>query len=89
MKNSLLIFGVIIVLIIAGFFSRQFLSREKTILFLCVHNTFRSQMAEAYFNQFAAEQGIKWRAKSAGFLEAEKINEKAIVLMKEEGIDIS
>lgn len=89
MKKNLLIFGIIIVLTGISFVYWQFLLREKTVLFLCVHNTFRSQMAEAYFNKFAKEKGIRWRAKSAGFLKAEKINEKAIILMKEEGIDIS
>lgn len=89
MKNSLLVFGIIMVLAAAGFISWRFFSSQKTVLFLCVHNTFRSQMAEAYFNKFAKEKGIKWQAKSAGFLGAEKINEKAVVLMKEEGIDIS
>lgn len=62
---------------------------KKIILFLCVHNTFRSQIAEAYFNKFANEKNLGWQAKSAGFLKADKINEKAVVLMKEEGIDIS
>jgi protein-tyrosine-phosphatase len=76
-------------LTISGFIFPQLLKKTKTILFLCVHNTFRSQIAEAYFNKFAKERGIKWQAKSAGFLKAEKVNEKAIVLMKEEGIDIS
>jgi arsenate reductase len=46
-------------------------------------------MAEAYFNKFAKEKGLKWQAKSAGFLKADKVNEKAVTLMKEEGIDIS
>lgn len=46
-------------------------------------------MAEVYFNKFAEEKKLNWRAKSAGFLEAEKINPKAIALMQEEGIDIS
>jgi protein-tyrosine-phosphatase len=76
-------------LITAGFIFWQFFMKEKTVLFLCVHNTFRSQMAEAYFNKFAKEKGIRWQAKSAGFLKADKVNEKAIILMKEEGIDIS
>jgi arsenate reductase len=89
MKKKLIFFIIIMFGIIASFISREFLIKPKTILFLCVHNTFRSQMAEAYFNKFAKEKGIKWQAKSAGFLEAEKVNEKAIVLMKEEGIDIS
>jgi arsenate reductase len=89
MKKKLIFFIIIMFGIISSFISLEFLIKPKTILFLCVHNTFRSQMAEAYFNKFANEKGIKWQAKSAGFLEAEKVNEKAIVLMKEEGIDIS
>lgn len=89
MRKNILIFSIIIVLAIAGFASWRFLWSEKTVLFLCVHNTFRSQMAEAYFNKFAAEKKIKWQAKSAGFLEADKINGKAIILMQEEGINIS
>lgn len=67
----------------------KFLFKTKTILFLCVHNTLRSQMAEAYFNKFAKERGLNWRAKSAGFLEAKEINPQAITLMEEEGIEIS
>lgn len=89
MKNNLLIFSLTIILITIGFISWRFLLRERTVLFLCVHNTFRSQMAEAYFSKFAEEKKLNWQAKSAGFLEAEKINEKAITLMEEEGIDIS
>jgi arsenate reductase len=80
---------VVIILTISGFIFPQLLKKTKTILFLCVHNTFRSQIAEACFNKFAKERGIKWQAKSAGFLKTEKINEKAVILMKEEGIDIS
>lgn len=56
------------------------------ILFVCVENTFRSQMAEAYFNVFAPEG---WRALSAGVKPAENIHPNAIKLMLEEGIDIS
>lgn len=65
------------------------ISRQKTVLFLCVHNSFRSQIAEAYFNKFAKEKKLNWQAKSAGFLKADKVNEKAVALMTEEGIDIS
>lgn len=91
MKNNLIIFYLILIIVLTagGFVSWRFFLAPKTVLFLCVHNTFRSQMAEAYFNKFALEKKIKWQAKSAGFLEAEKINEKAIILMREEGIDIS
>lgn len=88
----LIIFGFI--LAVGFIFFQQFLVEEKsvqkkTVLFLCVHNTFRSQMAETYFNEFAKEKKLNWQAKSAGFLEADKINEKALILIAEEGIDIS
>lgn len=58
----------------------------KTVLFVCVENSFRSQIAEAYFNKFAPEG---WKAVSAGIQPAEKVHPNAIKLMLEEGIDIS
>lgn len=58
----------------------------KTLLFVCVENSFRSQIAEAYFNKFAPEG---WRAISGGNRPAERIHPNAILLMREEGIDIS
>ncbi|MCS7116531.1 MAG: arsenate reductase ArsC [Nitrososphaerota archaeon] len=58
----------------------------KVILFVCVENSFRSQIAEAYFNKFAPKG---WKAKSAGLVIAESINPNAVKLMLEEGIDIS
>ena len=36
------------------------------ILFVCKYNIFRSQAAEAYFNQIAKEKGLKHKAYSAG-----------------------
>jgi protein-tyrosine-phosphatase len=58
----------------------------KTVLFVCVENSFRSQIAEAYFNKFAPEG---WQAISAGSRPAEKVHPNAVLLMHEEGIDIS
>jgi protein-tyrosine-phosphatase len=58
----------------------------KTVLFVCVENSFRSQIAEAYFNKFAPEG---WKAVSAGIQPAEKVHPNAIKLMQEESIDIS
>ena len=55
------------------------------ILFLCIHNSARSQMAEAYLKQLG---GDKFVAESAG-LEAGKLNPLAIEVMQEDGIDIS
>ena len=58
----------------------------KTVLFVCVENSFRSQIAEAYFNKFAPEG---WRAISAGLTPAENVHPNAVKLMLEEGIDMS
>jgi len=58
---------------------------KRRILFLCIHNSARSQMAEAYLKKFG---GDKFFAESAG-LEAGKLNPLAVEVMKEDGIDIS
>lgn len=58
----------------------------KTVLFACVENSFRSQIAEAYFKKFAPKE---WIAFSAGIKPAAKVHPNAVLLMKEEGIDIS
>jgi len=58
----------------------------KTVLFICVHNSGRSQMAEAFFNQIARG---KARAISAGSHPADKVNPTVVKAMQEVGIDIS
>jgi protein-tyrosine-phosphatase len=58
----------------------------RIVLFACVENSFRSQIAEAYFNKFAPKG---WMAISAGIKPAEKVHPNAVQLMLEEGIDIS
>ncbi len=55
------------------------------VLFLCVHNSARSQMAEAYLKKFG---GSAFEVESAG-LEPGKLNPLAIAVMQEDGIDIS
>jgi arsenate reductase len=55
------------------------------VLFVCVHNSARSQMAEAFLNELA---GDKFIAESAG-LEPGKLNPLVVEVMKEIGIDIS
>jgi arsenate reductase len=55
------------------------------ILFVCIHNSARSQMAEAFMNQYG---GDLFEAESAG-LEPGTLNPLAVEVMKEEGIDIS
>lgn len=60
--------------------------RLKIVLFVCVENSFRSQIAEAYFNAYAPKG---WGAVSAGLTPAENVHPNAVKLMLEEGIDIS
>jgi arsenate reductase len=57
----------------------------KRILVLCTGNSCRSQMAEAYLRYYAKDTAIIY---SAG-IEAHGVNPKAIVVMKDDGIDIS
>jgi arsenate reductase len=59
--------------------------RMKTVLFICVHNSGRSQMAEAFFNQLAKG---KAHAISAGSKPADKVNPIVAKAMLEVGIDI-
>lgn len=55
------------------------------VLFVCVENACRSQMAEAFFNKLAK----KARASSAGTKPAPHVNPLAVQVMNEVGIDIS
>lgn len=59
--------------------------RKKKVLFVCIHNSARSQMAEAWLNHLCSDFAI---AESAG-LEPGKLNLLAVGVMKEAGIDIS
>ncbi|HZT41582.1 MAG TPA: arsenate reductase ArsC [Chthonomonadaceae bacterium] len=58
----------------------------KTILYVCVHNAGRSQMAEALTNQIAAARGLPVRALSAGTVAGERINPVARAVMEEIGV---
>ena len=57
---------------------------KKRVLFICIHNSARSQMAEAWLNEICSE----FEAHSAG-LEPGKLNPLAVEAMQEVGIDIS
>jgi arsenate reductase len=60
---------------------------QRTILFVCVENAGRSQMAEGFFNQKYAPKG--YCAVSAGTRPSSQIYPLAVEVMKEAGIDIS
>ncbi|KHD06969.1 arsenate reductase [Candidatus Thiomargarita nelsonii] len=55
------------------------------VLFICIHNSARSQMAEAWLNHLCGE---KFEAESAG-LSPGTLNHLAVKVMQEVGIDIS
>jgi arsenate reductase (thioredoxin) len=59
---------------------------NKTVFFVCVHNSGRSQMASAFFNRLAKG---KVKAFSAGTQPAETVNPIVVEAMKEVGIDIN
>jgi len=58
---------------------------KKSVLFVCIHNSARSQMAEAFLNNIA---GDRFQAESAG-LEKGSLNPVVVEAMKDAGIDIS
>lgn len=58
----------------------------KLIIFACVHNAGRSQMAAAFFNKYS--NGVA-KAISAGTEPADKVHPEVLVVMNELGIDLS
>ena len=61
--------------------------RLTTVLFACVHNAGRSQMAAGFFNALA--DPAKARAISAGTRPADRVNPVVAEAMREVGIDVS
>lgn len=59
----------------------------KTVLFACVHNAGRSQMAAAWFNRLA--DPTKARAISAGTQPGTRVHPEVLSAMQEVGIDLS
>lgn len=59
---------------------------KASVLFVCVHNAGRSQMAAGYLQHLA---GDRVQVLSAGTEPKESVNPSAIAAMAEEGIDIS
>lgn len=62
------------------------MSDKTTVLFVCVHNAGRSQMAAGFLQHLA---GDRIEVLSSGSAPAERINPVAVEAMLEEGIDIS
>ncbi|MEB4613483.1 arsenate reductase ArsC [Leucobacter sp. M11] len=62
------------------------MTRRPTVLFVCVHNAGRSQMAAAYLTTLSDG---RIDVRSAGSAPAATINPVAVAAMREEGIDLS
>ena len=59
--------------------------KRASVLFVCVHNAGRSQMASGYLQHLAGD----WvEVRSAGSAPADSINPAVVLAMKEEGIDL-
>lgn len=58
---------------------------KRRTLFICIHNSARSQMAEAFLRKYG---GDNFEAESAG-IEPGKMNNNVIEVMKEKGVDLS
>jgi arsenate reductase len=61
-------------------------TQKPSVLFVCVHNAGRSQMAAAYLSHLA---GGRIEVRSAGSAPGDTVNPAAVQAMAEEGIDIS
>ena len=62
------------------------MSDRPSVLFVCVHNAGRSQMAAAYVARLS---GGQVEVRSAGSAPADQVNPAAVAAMAEEGIDIA
>ncbi|MCS7207443.1 MAG: arsenate reductase ArsC [Dehalococcoidia bacterium] len=59
------------------------------VLFVCVHNAGRSQMAKALFNHLAQQRGLPFRALAAGTEPATRLHPEVVQVMAEVGLDLS
>lgn len=64
----------------------NFVEKPEKILFVCVENAGRSQMAEAFFKKYASK---RFQAIGAGTKPSTEVNPVVIQAMKEVGIDIT
>ena len=62
------------------------MSPKPTVLFVCIHNAGRSQMAMGFFAQMAGDAAVAW---SGGSEPGNEVNPAAVAAMAEVGIDIA
>ncbi|MCX8103535.1 MAG: arsenate reductase ArsC [Candidatus Bipolaricaulota bacterium] len=64
-------------------------AKRKKIIFVCVGNSCRSQMAEGFARYYAQQMGLDVEIHSAGTQPAGYVHGDALEVMREKGIDIS
>ena len=64
-------------------------SKTLNVLYVCVHNAGRSQMAEAFTNATAVRRGLAVRGLSAGTEAGERVNPLAVQAMEEIGLSLA
>ncbi|WP_419660974.1 ArsC3: arsenate reductase [Desulfosarcina variabilis str. Montpellier] len=62
------------------------MEKKQSVLFICQHNSGRSQIAESYLKMLAGE---RFSVESAGLEPADAVNPLVVEVMKEEGVDLS
>lgn len=65
------------------------MKRLPDVLFVCVHNAGRSQMAKGFFNHLARERKVDLIAESAGTESSERLHPEVVTVMSEMDIDLS
>ena len=70
-------------------YSLSAMGENQKIIFVCIGNSCRSQIAEGFARQFSQEQSLSIEIHSGGTQPAGAVNPAAIEVMNERGIDIS
>ena len=63
------------------------MSKKINVLFVCIANSCRSQIAEALFNELVSDYNVDATASSAGTIPAEEVNPLALEVLKELNIN--
>ena len=63
------------------------MNKKINVLFVCIANSCRSQMAEALFNELSSNYAVNTTASSAGTVPADEVNPSALDVLKELNID--
>jgi len=63
-------------------------SRDRAVIFVCEHGAAKSVVATAYFNKFAAERGLRYRATFRGTAPQDNLSVRAVEGLKADGVPV-